>query len=174
MTAYSVLDMEHARLAGFFDGEGSVIIGRTGKRGWKYGCGYKLYLTVGQLSQQVDSLHALKRMFGGRVHPASMNHKRPMSRWDIGGPNAAEALHAMFPYLRVKSKQAFVGMLFQICVDMTKERRKSAFAMRLTDDEILVRHGCYKLCRYLNGKAKSQGVAPVTQEALEGKVGYAN
>lgn len=101
-------DVDYAWAAGFFDGEGCVIIynkysGKT--RSPVYG----LRITVAQNMKQ--PLEKLLAMFGGFMS------KQPWTKgcwfWHCSTNKAREALKKMLPYLQVKEEEARVGIEFQ-------------------------------------------------------------
>lgn len=103
-------EIECAWAAGFFDGEGCVLIypqrGRTGLR-------HSLRIVVIQVD--VRPLFEMKRLFGGRV---SIKQKATAAsaqshQWDAGPVPSMHALIAMLPYLRVKKEVAELGINFQ-------------------------------------------------------------
>lgn len=104
-------------LAGFFDGEGSVSIGVNhyklvnapfkGKR-------YHLRINIVQNIKEV--LEEIKGHFGGclklqKVYYANL--QRPIYNLAIDAHKAREFLTAVYPHLKVKRKQAEVGIAFQ-------------------------------------------------------------
>src|SRR4051812_46174239 len=101
-----------AYLAGFFDGEGSIRIGksyRARKEGEVY---YYLLVTVNQLD--AAPLYLLQNLFNGTVtQKKSYNNHRPAFSWEIAATGAKYCLETMLPYLTVKKEQAKVGIEFQ-------------------------------------------------------------
>ncbi|HET7070128.1 MAG TPA: hypothetical protein VFI40_04845 [Nocardioides sp.] len=88
-------------LAGFFDGEGSIHIGRRGG------------LQVNCAQRDMVPLQLLAVRFGGRVMTQARGNKNPVSYWVIYGAAAARALEALKPYLIVKRAQAEVAITYQ-------------------------------------------------------------
>ena len=100
---------ELAYLAGFFDGEGSISLGKRTKRG---GFCLTVYLT-----NAIDvPLLAAQRVFGGRIAQRlpSVKHRRRLisNVLSLNGDAAARFLHAIYPWLTVKRTQADAALMF--------------------------------------------------------------
>lgn len=101
------LDTEIAYAAGFFDGEGSIVIARQ-CRGLVARRQHQLVISVSQMRNRWP-LDTLARLFGGTVS----QHTRGEYRWRVVSGKAAEALDQMLPYLLVKRGQAVAALDFQ-------------------------------------------------------------
>ena len=109
MTTPSLEPTLAAYLAGFFDGEGYVTIHVPADRNTA-----DLYVGVG--STDMGLLELLRRTFGGcltRIRVSSRLSRRPSREWKATNEGAAEALRAMYPYLRVKKRQAALAFKFR-------------------------------------------------------------
>lgn len=100
-------------MAGFFDGEGCVSIGRAirqGKRRHQTNESYTLQMIVGQ--KERAPLEHFVAAFGGVIYPF---RRRGMEyyRWLVSSDKAAAALVALLPYLQIKREVAEVGIRFQ-------------------------------------------------------------
>jgi hypothetical protein len=101
-------------MAGFFDGEGCVSIGRAvhaithGKR--RTSTSYCLQVIVGQ--RERAPLEHFLSAFGGVVYPF---RRKGMEyyRWVIASHKAAAALVQLLPYLQIKRAVAEVAIRFQ-------------------------------------------------------------
>ena len=96
--------------AGFIDGEGCVTT--TLSKRWGVYC---LALTVGQTTRA--PLRTLQLLFGGGIHgpyKKDKPHHNQKWTWALGGKGAKEALGMMWPYLRVKERQATIALAFPI------------------------------------------------------------
>ena len=101
-------------VAGFFDGEGCILIKRT-----KSGCGMELAVQVGQAHEDVP--YALQDRFGGSVSYAPPE-KRPRRKdgglgsqfwtWAASGRNAYRFLQTIKERLIVKKSEAEAAMRF--------------------------------------------------------------
>lgn len=98
--------------AGFFDGEGCVSLQKR-KEG---GC-WHLSLLVPNTARSL--MAGLPALFGGSVfHMNTLPHQgQPQMRWRASGRQAGLILRALLPYLRVKHRQARLGIEFQNRVD---------------------------------------------------------
>jgi hypothetical protein len=109
--------------AGFFDGEGSVSIAKRGE--YKGRQGYEL---VAQITNTYrDVLVMLQARFSGRIYTKNQSHSfgtKPCYwlRWT--GPDAADFLREIYPYLVVKKGKAEVGLRFQATMQRTGIREK--------------------------------------------------
>lgn len=115
--------------AGFFDGEGCIMIARHGPRQ------HKLVVTISQLAENRRVLDRFTQRWGGHVR--SDTRPRPIAVWRVEHALAADFLRDVLPYLDVKKDQAQLALEFQ--------SRKLAWhemdRPRLTDEEIQVRAG---------------------------------
>ena len=97
----------YAYLAGIVDGEGSISI-----KSESMGKPYVGYLTVTNCNYEMIKLFECE--FGGKVRKRnwSNNQKnisknwKPSYEWSLTKQQAAKALRLLFPYLRIKSRQA--------------------------------------------------------------------
>ena len=138
-------DVELAYLAGFFDGEGSIMI--LAQTGACRGPGrYRLVLAV---SNTVD--HSVVRYvlaFGGTVIPVKAKNVRSKSsfRWMITSVGAEKALTGMLPFLRVKKEQATVALEFR------KLFRRRVRGAKLNSSEVEQRNKFVHRIKLLNAK----------------------
>lgn len=98
---------ESAYLAGFFDGEGSISMGRRGQN-------RSMFLRVSNTN--INSLHRLQRAFGGKIYPENkgdMSRRRPIWKWYCASDAAVIALQAMLPFLGIKKEKALLALAFQ-------------------------------------------------------------
>ncbi len=99
--------------AGFFDGEGCVSLQRR-----KDGAGWHLSLLVPNTARSI--IAGLPALFGGSVFDIiSLPHQsQAQKRWRASGRQAGLILRAILPYLRVKHRQAQLGIEFQDRIDL--------------------------------------------------------
>ena len=143
----SLSDDDLAYIAGFFDGEGSITIHenwRPSPRGKSPN--HTLQVAIGNTDDRV--LIWLHSVFGGsliiRKPNLNPNHRR-VTQWIIRSGGASDFLRSILPFLRMKEKQAKIGISFQ----SEKIRcRKS----RLTKEEIDERERKRIEIRVLNGR----------------------
>lgn len=99
-----------AWIAGFFDGEGCINIGRQFP-GNRVTPRFILNVRVSNTAQQ--SVEILRKTFGGRVYPlARRRNEVPCFQWYIYGKKAVEFLHAIYPCLVIKKEQAQMALEF--------------------------------------------------------------
>lgn len=105
--------------AGFFDGEGFVIIQkRKVKRGDKIYTGH--YLRIGINHVRPEPLQEINRILGGTLrfdsnsdlHCKDGYKRQKRYCWTSSTEAAAQSLKEMLPYLRNKQKEAVVGLEF--------------------------------------------------------------
>lgn len=106
-----------AYLAGFFDGEGTVVINH--RKGKKY---EDWTLSVGVANHCEAPITLFAKVFGGYVKLANKPNVCRFSLY-LGGPRAAVMLTALLPYLCVKRRQALCGIRFQKRVRATFDRK---------------------------------------------------
>lgn len=104
-----------AYIAGFFDGEGSIVITSTGKRANQ---GRDLCLVVSLVQADRTILEWVRLVLdckGGihsRARAGSLGDKECFAlQW--GGASAARVLSKLLPYLRVKKGKAEIALDFQ-------------------------------------------------------------
>jgi len=129
--------------AGFFDGEGHVRISRPCPRKARY----SLAIIIGQVDPR--PLSYLRALFGGAITsngPRQRSTHAPAFRWILSGPSAGSFLRAVQPYLRVKDREAAVGIAFAESYGIAP--RNVALPQYLTD----LRHDLHGQLAVLNRK----------------------
>ncbi len=124
---YNMKDnLEIAYLAGFFDGEGGINVHR--RRYVKKLGGESIYyiLRVDVANTDKQNIYRLKDLFGGCI---TLRKKQDQANqavwaWQITTKKAQDFLRAVYPYLRVKRKQAETAMQFEI--DKTNQKSRVA------------------------------------------------
>jgi len=99
-----------AYIAGFFDGEGSISIARTGKY-------YSLRIVISNTN--IEPLTFIKNILGGNIHaalPKNVKHKRYYN-WYKCGKHAAEVLEILLPFLIVKRERAILAIEYNLSLD---------------------------------------------------------
>lgn len=103
---------ELAWAAGFFDGEGYVVVQ---KRSHPKYTGY--YLRIGINHVAPEPLLEFQRLFGGSIEKQNMEkvigNRKPRHRWVASTSNAAEVLKQLMPFLHNKNKVAALALDFQ-------------------------------------------------------------
>jgi len=101
---------ELAYLAGFFDGEGSVIIDKN----------HGMACVVASTTKWI--LELLRFNFGGSINTDKKiryEHGHICYHWKINSTNAESFLQAILPYLKLKRPEAEVAIKFQVRKDKT-------------------------------------------------------
>lgn len=98
--------------AGFFDGEGCVIVRQRIRDGLVH---YNLDAVVAQMDRTV--LDLLKAEYGGAIHPQRKNAWKPGEvlywRWCMGSVTAREFLKVIHPFSVVKREEIALALEFQ-------------------------------------------------------------
>lgn len=105
MDMYGLFDPRIVYIAGFLDGEGSVMIQKTGSGGY-----YSLRVQIS--NTDIRPLEVIKLLFGGNIHKQEskdIRHKSPYM-WYVNGDPAAEMLERLLPHLIIKKERALLGI----------------------------------------------------------------
>lgn len=101
--------------AGFFDGEGSIIVEMSKEAKCKHGFRTSLHATVTQTS--LPCLQLFLERFGGSI--ITSENRTPQGRrwavqhrWVVRNEAALEAIEALLPYLVVKKTQAEAALKY--------------------------------------------------------------
>lgn len=142
--------------AGFFDGEGTVVIGKHTKNG-----SYSLRASV--CNTKVEALNDLIPHYGGRIcrnngngtpeHPIWKN----CYSWYVDRWAAKEFLLSVLPYLRIKLQQAITGLEFY-AYSRSNSRycsRKPMGGRGLTPQARAMDRKLYQRIKDLNARGKS-------------------
>jgi hypothetical protein len=132
-------------LAGLFDGEGSICLGRSSG---KVGASYMLMLTLTNTCH--DAVNWVCETFGGSVQyrVSRQPNSRDQSVWTINCTGAYQILQRIGPFLRIKHQQALLGIkFFERTVLYDGDRWK-----RLSDEERQWRAEQHLLMQVLNAR----------------------
>ena len=106
---------EVAWAAGFFDGEGYIVIQKRNHASYT---GY--YLRIGTNHVAPEPLIEFQRLFGGSIEKQSpekvIGNRKPRHRWVTSTANAADVLKQLMPFLKNKSKVAALALDFQATI----------------------------------------------------------
>ena len=103
-----------AYFAGFFDGEGCIIIG-TKNCTWNKNHLKTYYLTVSAGSTNHWILELLRFQFEGKVYlrkPQELSRK-PFWQWNVQNRQALRFLKTIAPYLKLKKAEADIAIQWQ-------------------------------------------------------------
>ena len=103
-------DLDLAYIAGFFDGEGSVVITQGERK--------RLVLSVVVVQTDVLILHWVRSILGreGAIHSRSREGSlgsKPIYALQWSAASAARVLETLLPYLKVKKAKAEIALDFQ-------------------------------------------------------------
>lgn len=135
--------------AGFFDGEGYIIIQkRKVKRGDKVYIGH--YLRIGINHVRPEPLEKFQKIFGGSLrfdensilHCKDGYNRKPRYCWTASTKNAAECLKEMMPYLVNKTKEAEIALDFSQTIQTHKQT--------VPEDITFFREQCHERIKLLN------------------------
>jgi len=132
-----------AYLAGFFDGEGHVGIDvrSAGKSEHSISFILKVKLTQAASPAGVELLEEIATDFGGSLSTKSNGRNPRWSEaleWCATTRNAAAFLEYLLPYLRIKKRQAEIGLAFQarrLAQGQRSPNPKARIAADLADKE---------------------------------------
>lgn len=103
--------------AGFFDGEGCVIVEISKEKACRHGFRTSLHATVTQTS--LPCLEKYLERFGGKIKTSE--HRTPNGRrwsvqyvWVVRNQNAADFLRAIYPYSVVKKTQIEAALQYPL------------------------------------------------------------
>ena len=150
-------EIETAYWAGFFDGEGSVMITKTfSKDGFHKNPTYQFQAGVATTDKK--SMQDLK-LFAGVGWLVERRYKKLNQRnsyyWGCKGDKAVIFLQKILPYLRLKKPQALVGIEFQTGKN---QPNKSGGKLRpLNPEEIKYRESMRTKIMKLNRKGSNKG-----------------
>lgn len=101
-----------AYMAGIFDGEGSISIGRHKKRE-NWNPSYCLKVTIVMCNPYIPNL--FRMAFGGAIacYQPRIDRKLPTWHWYLSSKKAAFFLETLGPYLRLKRDEARLAIAFQ-------------------------------------------------------------
>jgi hypothetical protein len=122
-------DLFLAWAAGFFDGEGCVIVEISKEKRCRHGFRTSLHATVTQTS--LPCLELFLRRFGGSIK--TFEHKTPSGRrwavqytWTVRNEKAVEFLRAVHPYTVVKYTQVEAALRYPLVAPNGKKYGNSS------------------------------------------------
>lgn len=97
-----------AYCAGFFDGEGSILI-NVNKRNKKIK-NLSLQVDISQVS--ISPLEVFTSLWGGNIHKNKQSGRLPIHKLRYSGLTAKAMLEEMLPFLVLKTEEVIVGLKF--------------------------------------------------------------
>jgi len=138
-------------LAGLFDGEGCITIGKHQLRGYRKKPEFSLTLSISNTHKEV--LEWVKENFKGQVYKKSLtlSKKEKLRRkqvywWRASNPDIREILMKIVPYVKIKKEQVKVALEFI----KTKKPFPYGIKYKLSDNERKKREKLWKIMRQLN------------------------
>lgn len=152
----------NAWIAGFFDGEGTVMITHRKASRSGFSDNHQVWIGCAQRIDHRDVLDDIQATFGGAVRVLNRNKLNPkwsdIGQWElISRKDQRRFLNAMLPLLRVKRGQAQVALAFLDTVETynrvpihSSDGARLAGTNRLTDHQIAVRESFRQQIKLLN------------------------
>jgi hypothetical protein len=133
-----------AYFAGFFDGEGCFNIRVNHPKRKPEASHYMCKICCTNTCETI--IKWLKETFGGSYHSRQrIERHKPVFMWSLSGPSMVEVLHAIYPYLRSRKKQADVMLRFRSTFDPKRTSR-----MEIPEDIKQIRAECIEQLHILN------------------------
>lgn len=123
-----------AYFAGFFDGEGTIVL----NRGFSHHGRPKYTLSVKVANTDPEIIYEMKTIWGGSVHLKikERTHHKQAYFWNVGCTNARKFLRDVMPYLKLKKKQAIIALRFgSVQSEVNRLRRERGAKSRYTESE---------------------------------------
>lgn len=123
--------VDKAYAAGFFDGEGNVVIGLNWKGG--HNKKYPVYnMRVGASQNDPKPLFWLRDRWGGTVRKGIVKNNSSHYYWQSFSRQARTFLGDVLPFLQVKSKRAKLAISYQdMVVQRGRKGRSAAYLAKL-------------------------------------------
>jgi hypothetical protein len=129
----SVAELAYA--AGIIDGEGSIGLAKTRRRG-QAAPNWNVRLEVASTDWRL--LSWLRNTFDlgaiGNVH--SRAGWRPCGRWTVHKRAAGEVIQAVRPYLVIKAEQADIALAFRASIEAKRSSLRLTLGQQLERDEL--------------------------------------
>ena len=112
----SKVELSKEYIAGFFDGEGCIVIGRRPPNRGRKTTSYCLQCSVVQAT--LEPLDYLQQKYGGIIVDRT-KHKAPQNcyAWQIGSKKAEKFIEDIYPYIYLKKDEFDIA--FQFCKTLT-------------------------------------------------------
>lgn len=140
-------EIKLAYAAGFFDGEGSIVISRRfcRRKHVRSNYDYSLLICVSQVDGEI--MDWFVGNFGGCVYLKKRlefeKHKHDVYNWLLSHKAAYLFLKEILPFLKYKKEQAQLAIRFQERLNNAKRNNNGRY-QRLSDNEVDVREKMYE------------------------------
>lgn len=148
-------------LAGLFDGDGCICIGKHKNVNCISGYQYALSASISTSNKTIPYL--FKSRFGGFVSKTKEKNKKLkyyLYRWEISSIQAYTFIEKILPHLIEKKEQAKLGMEFQ------EIKSNGKMGLKKTKEELKKEQQMYSLMRKLKNTHKVYINAPITKEEI--------
>lgn len=139
LKGYSELsETDKAYIAALIDGEGCILIQKTRPNGAECSPKYTLCVTVGITYE--PTVRYLHNVFGGTYASKRIRVPgwKPQWVWRVSGARAVECLEVVYPYLKEKREQAWLGLEYSKQLTLTKTMK-----LGVPSEELALREGYY-------------------------------
>jgi hypothetical protein len=142
-------ETDKAYIAGIIDGEGCIIINRTKTNkidGYIKPYKYALHIKV-RTCDNIITPNLKQKLKIGSLHicKAYKKNHRISYEWHTASNNALKVLIILLPYLKLKKKQAKIGIKYQKSKKHTTHSGKA-----LSEESYKFQQKCYKQLKKLN------------------------
>jgi len=135
-------------IAGFVDGEGSLMLSPTPKSKW---CPFQPRLRISNTN--LDVIKWLQQKIGGFIKTREeTNNRKQIWYLVVNGTKLLPVLENMLPYLKVKKKHA------ELLIRYIKLRKKHRYCWGLTEEEVEIYKKLRELNQRGNTRAKPRGI----------------
>ncbi len=159
-----------AYLAGVIDADGYILIYRKlgpKRLDGRYPMYYMLKVGCNQITSDLPNL--LKDTFGGKVYqfkPQTRTNGQPWYMWSCHSRQAAHVMRTLLPYLRLKYRQAELGIQFDNLIQDQLSRPVRAL---ITEEMEAKRDELYSALRQLNHPRNPRYSSGTLEEGTSGR-----
>lgn len=140
-----MIDLDYAYIAGFFDGEGSILIAKSDRSKFRPNPSPLWSLRITISNQHLPVLQLMHQEFGGGMY-SQTSGKSGVYRLILQNNQAENFLRKIQSYVKVKNDQVELALAFQ---DLRKGRSSR---VRLSEDEKTLYDSIMFVMRNLNHK----------------------
>lgn len=148
-----IREVDVAYLAGVVDSDGCIRVDRVrGSGRGNEAVSFAAFVAIQQVESEAVNL--AKELFGGYLLTVKPSPKRPaaspMMRWTAKSRIAANAIHVMRPYLRIKARQADNALALQALVQKLNRDRYAGVVPGVTRPRYRTPQELDQLAAYYN------------------------
>lgn len=142
----TVSEIDWARLAAFIDGEGTITIASSPRRGRAACDQHELKLTIANTSLLLFKW--IIGTFGGRTRTCQYNTRLPINFWIVNELQSEEIIRRCLPYFIIKREQAEIALAFR---ELKSRKRNTFHNSKVTTEMWSRREELHTKIRELNG-----------------------